>query len=105
MNLDFFQSFCPVKKVMILLDVIQPKNHATQQDFFKCEAGTIGKNHYFFPFSRSFSNRTEETTFILTSQYVDLVWALSDNSIGLNLFRISRISYVLAIQTVRKPQL
>ena len=48
MNLDFFESFCPVKKVMILLDVIQPKNHATQQDFFKCEAGTIGKNHYFF---------------------------------------------------------
>ena len=38
----------------MILDVIQPKNHATQQDFFKCEAGTIGKNHYFFPFQDHF---------------------------------------------------
>ena len=60
MNLAFFQSFCPVKKVMILLDVIQPKNHATQQDFFKCEAGTIGKNHYFFLFQDHFQTHCEK---------------------------------------------
>ena len=60
MNLAFFQSFCPVKKVMILLDVIQPKNHATQQDFFKCEAGTIGKNHYFFLFQDHFQIHCEK---------------------------------------------
>ena len=45
---------------MILLDVIQPKNHATQQDFFKCEAGTIGKNHYFFLFQDHFQTHCEK---------------------------------------------
>ena len=45
---------------MILLDVIQPKNHATQQNFFNCKAGTIGKNHYFFIFQDHFEIRCEK---------------------------------------------